>query len=188
MQVRNRARAHVVPLSGILSAVALALVFGAALGAIPEAALPPASESLFAAIPHANAVISVFAIGAITIGWRAIRAGDIKRHRLAMGSALVLFAGFLCLYLYRVAHLGPAPFPGPATVESFVYVPTLAIHVLLAVICVPLLIYVVLLAATRPASALAHTNHARIGRVAAALWLLSFTLGLVIYVLLYVIY
>jgi putative membrane protein len=105
-----------------------------------------------------------------------------------MGVSLALFVTFLTLYLYRVSLLGPAPFPGPAVVERFVYLPILAIHVSLAIICVPLLYYVLLLALTRPVEALSETNHPRVGRVAASLWMVSFALGIVVYLLSYVIY
>lgn len=182
------ARDHVVGITGLFSAVALALVFSATLGAIPETVLPPASETLFAAIPHLNAGLSLLAIGTIVVGWRAIRRGELDRHRRMMLATTGLFAGFLVLYLYRVAHLGPAPFPGPSSVETYVYLPTLAIHVLLAVVTVPLVIYVLLLAVTHPVAALPETNHPSVGRVAAALWLVSFTLGVVVYLLLHVVY
>lgn len=183
-----RARDRVPELTGLLTVVALALVFGAVLGWIPRAALPKAPEWVLAAIPHVNAVVSVFAIAVILAGWRAIRNGNVARHRTAMIAGLVLFATFLVLYLYRVSLEGPSGFPGPAAVEQFVYFPILGIHMLLAIVCIPLLFYVLLLALTRPASELSGTNHPRVGRVAATLWLVSFALGTVVYLLLYVLY
>jgi uncharacterized membrane protein YozB (DUF420 family) len=66
--------------------------------------------------------------------------------------------------------------------------PLLAVQVLLAIVCIPLVYYVLLLATTRPVSALVDTAHARVGRVAAGLWLLSFVLGNAVYALLYVVY
>jgi len=183
LQARNR----VPELTGLLSVVSLALVFGAVLGVLPTAALP-APEWVLDAIPHFNAVVSVVAIGTILGGVRAIRNGNIERHRRAMLSSLVLFAVFLVLYLYRVSIEGPTTFQGPAALKQFVYLPILAIHILLAIVCIPLLYYVVLLALTRPVSELRDTNHPRIGRIAASLWLISFALGTVVYLLLYVIF
>jgi putative membrane protein len=188
MQLRARARDHVRELTAVLTAVSLALVFGAALGAVPQSTLPRASDAVLAAIPHVNAAVSTVAIVTILFGVRAIRRGDWRRHRTLMLVSLVLFVGFLALYLYKVSIQGPAPFPGPDTVYRFVYLPTLAIHVVLAVVCLPLLYYVVLLALTRPVAELRRTSHARIGRVAAALWLVSFVLGNVVYAFLYVVY
>jgi len=183
-----RARDHVPALTGVLSAISLALVFGAVLGALPVGTLPRAPTGIVDMIPHVNAAISLVAIGTITTAWRAIRRGDVDRHLALMLTSLVLFVAFLALYLYKVALEGPAAFPGPETIYQFVYLPTLAIHIALAIVCVPLLYYALLLALTRPIEELPRTNHRRVGRVAASLWLISFALGVVVYAMLYVIY
>jgi putative membrane protein len=186
--MNRTARKHVPALTAVLSVVSLALVFAAALGVVPRGALPQAPAAVLAAIPHVNAAISAVAIVVIAGAWRAIRRGNVDRHRAGMLAGLVLFVAFLALYLYKVALEGPTQFPGPAAVERFVYLPLLAVHVLLAVVCIPLLYYVLLLALTRPVGALPETNHPRVGRVAASLWLISFFLGVVVYLLLYVAY
>ncbi|MEF8774528.1 MAG: DUF420 domain-containing protein [Halobacteriales archaeon] len=183
-----RTRNHVPALTGLLTAASLALVFGAALGAIPDRFLPAASDSLLAAIPHVNAVISVVAFVVIAYGWQRIRAGDVTRHRYAMVTGFVLFAAFLALYLYRVAIEGPHPFPGPEAVYTYLYLPTLAIHVLLAIATIPLLFYVLLIGVTHDVAEIPNTRHRQIGRIAAPLWLVSFALGTVVYALLYVVY
>ncbi|SEV80881.1 DUF420 domain-containing protein [Natrinema salifodinae] len=176
-------------LTGVLSVVSLAVVFAAAGGRIPSSSVPTAPEWLLDAIPHVNVVLSAAAIGTITLGWRAIRRGAIARHRAAMLTSFGLFASFLALYLYRlVATGGPQPFPGPEAVYQFVYLPLLAVHILLAIICIPLVYYALLVAFAHPVGDLARTNHARVGRVAATLWLVSFTLGIVVYALLHVAY
>ena len=182
-------RERVPILTGILSVVSLVLVFSAAGGVIPQSAVPSTPEWVLAAIPHVNAAISLTAIVTIGIGWRAIRKGNVDRHRFAMLTSFGLFALFLILYLYRLIALGgPAAFPGPGPIERFVYLPTLGIHILLAVICIPLLYYVLLLAWTHTVGELARTRHAVVGRVAASLWIVSFALGVVVYVLLYHVY
>jgi putative membrane protein len=181
-------RNNVPALTALLTAVSLALVFGAVLGVVPEQSIPRAPDAVIAAIPHANAVISVVAIAVIGGAWRAIRRGNVARHRAGMLTGLALFVAFLGLYLYRVSLEGPTEFPGPGAVERFVYLPILAVHILLAIVCIPLLYYVLLLALSRPVSAIPRTNHRRVGRVAASLWLVSFTLGVVVYALLYVVY
>lgn len=185
MELRAR---HVPGLTAILSILSLALVFAAALQAVPDWVLPPASNGVLAVIPHVNAILSAAAIVVILRAWRAIRHGDIESHRRGMFVGVALFVAFLVLYLYKVAIEGPGDFPGPATVEQFVYLPLLAIHVLLAVVCVPLLYYVLLLAVTHSVAQLPQTRHPQVGRVAASLWLVSFLLGIVVYLLLYVVY
>jgi len=176
-------------LTGVLSVVSLAVVFAAAGGRIPSSSVPAAPEWVIETIPLVNAVISAAAIGTITMGWREIRRGNVDRHRIAMMASFGLFVGFLVLYLYRLTVTGgPQPFPGPETVYQFVYLPLLAIHILLAVVCIPLVYYALMLAFSRPAAELARTSHARVGRIAATLWLISFTLGIVVFVILHVVY
>lgn len=182
-----RARDRVRELTALLSVVSLALVFSAVGGVLPAGALPHL-PTLIAAVPHVNAVVSVAAIATITYGVASVRRGNVRRHRQAMLASLALFVTFLALYLYRVSIEGPTQFPGPETVYRFVYLPTLAVHILLAIVCIPLLYYVLLLALTHDVADLPGTPHPRVGRVAAALWLVSFSLGLVVYLMLYVVY
>ncbi|OVE84465.1 DUF420 domain-containing protein [Natronolimnobius baerhuensis] len=182
-------RERVRPLTAILSVVSLAVVFAAAGGRIPPSLVPAAPEWVLESIPHANVAISASAIVTIMLGWRAIRRGNIERHRLAMVASFGLFAAFLVLYLYRlVAMGGPQSFPGPETVYQFVYLPLLAVHIFLAVVCIPLVYYALLLASAYPTAELRRTSHARVGRYAATLWLVSFSLGIAVYVLLHVVY
>ncbi|MDY6819564.1 MAG: DUF420 domain-containing protein [Halobacteriales archaeon] len=188
MALAARVRDHVLGLTTLLSLLSLAAVFGAALGYIPPQLFPRASAGTLDLIPHVNALISLAAIGVIAAGWRWIRAGAVGKHRVAMLTATGLFVAFLGLYLYKVILEGPTAFPGPQFVYQFVYLPLLAIHILLAIVCVPLVYYVLLLAATHPVAELPDTAHPRVGRVAASLWLISFSLGLVVYLLLYVLY
>lgn len=183
VELRNQVPA----LTAVLSIVSLGAVFGAVGGVVPDGLLPR-NESLIALIPHLNVVISATAIVTIGAGWRAIRRNNVARHRAFMLASFALFSLFLLLYLYRVSLEGPEPFTGPAAIEQFVYLPMLAIHILLAVCCVPLLFYVLLLAATRPVDALYLTRHRSVGQVAAVLWVVSFALGIGVYVFLYVLY
>jgi putative membrane protein len=183
-----RARERVPELTAVLSVASLAAVFAAVGGVVPASLLPAAPDSLLDAIPHVNAVLSTAALVTIALGVRYIRRDDVRRHRAMMLTTLSLFVAFLVLYLYRISLEGTAAFPGPDAVYQFVYLPTLAIHVFLAIVCIPLLYYVLLLALTRPVAELYETPHRRVGRVAAALWFVSFALGDVVYLLLYVVY
>ncbi len=181
------AREHVGGLTAVLSVVSLALVFGAVLGYVPETLLPR-FDPLVAVIPHINVAISATAIVTILAGIRAIRRRDIERHRLLMLASTGLFALFLVLYLYRLTLEGPSEFPGPDVVYRYVYLPVLAVHITFAVVAVPVVYYVLLLATTRPVSALMETPHARVGRVAGTLWLVSFALGITIWFMLHVLF
>ena len=136
METRTWAKEHVPALTALLRVASLALVFGAAFQWLPVEALP-SHAGLLAAIPHVNAVVSLAAVGTIVAGIRAIRRGDVRRHRALMTTSFGLFAPFLALYLYRVAVLSPTEFTGPAVVRTYVYLPVLFVHVTLAVVCVP---------------------------------------------------
>lgn len=182
-----QARDWVRELTAILSIVSLAVVFGTAGGFVPSGLLPRIAP-LVEVIPHLNAALSATALVTIAIGIRAIVAGNIDRHRKAMVTTTLLFLSFLALYLYRIALEGPSDFPGPETVYQFVYLPTLGIHILLAVTSIPLVYYVLLLAVTRPIAAIRESLHPTVGKAAASLWFVSFALGIVVYALLYVIY
>ncbi len=181
--VQNR----VPELTGVLSVISLALVFGAVGGYVPEGLLPR-FESLLTVIPHVNAAISLAAIVSILYGVSAIRNGNISRHRQAMLASTALFAGFLVLYLYRVSLEGPGAFEGPTVIRNFVYLPLLAIHILLAVVCIPFVYYALLLAGTHPIEQLPNTAHHWAGKIAASLWVISFALGFIVYLMLYILF
>ena len=182
-------RERVPLLTGLLSVVSVGVVFAAAGGQIPQSAVPAAPDWLLDAIPTLNVLISLCAIATISLGWRAIRRGNVDRHRLLMVASVVLFALFLVFYLYRLGATGGADeFGGPQAVYQFVYLPILGVHILLAVICIPLVYYALLLAGAHSIGELRQTAHARVGRIAASLWLISFSLGIVVYVLLHLIY
>ncbi len=174
-------------ITGALSVVSLALVFGAVGGFVPEGLLPRI-EPLLSAIPHMNAAISLAAIGTILFGVSAIRNGHIGRHKKAMLASTALFAGFLVLYLYRVSLEGPSAFDGPAVIRNFVYLPLLGIHILLAVVCIPFVYYALLLAGTHPIEQLPQTSHRWAGKIAAVLWVISFALGFIVYLMLYILF
>ncbi|RRJ27671.1 DUF420 domain-containing protein [Halocatena pleomorpha] len=178
---------NVPAVTGVLTILSLAFVFGAALRIIPSTVLPY-NSGLIAVIPHLNAVISLTAIVLISAGWYFIRNNAVEKHRYAMVTSFGLFVAFLGLYLYRVTLEGPSPFLGPDAIKTYVYLPLLAVHILLAIVCIPLLYYVLLLAVTRPVSEVYATNHRRVARIAAPLWLVSFALGVVVYVMLHVVY
>jgi putative membrane protein len=186
--MNRQLRDRVPQLTILLSVVSLALVFAAAGRAIPTSLLPPVPDAVLAVIPHVNAVLSLLAIATISLGVYWIRRGAVARHRAAMLTSFALFVAFLVLYLLKVAIEGPSTFTGPDWVAAFVYYPTLAIHIVLAIAAIPLVYHALLLAATHDIGELSATRHPRVGRAAAALWLISFVLGLIVYAILYVAY
>jgi len=138
--MESRVDGYTSELTALLTILSLGAIFGAVLGYFPEG-LFPHNDALITVIPHLNAAISLLAIGTILYGVRAIRREQVQRHRLAMLTTTVLFAGFLALYLYRASLEGPTAYTGPAVIKQFVYLPILAIHILLAIV-VYLLLYI----------------------------------------------
>jgi putative membrane protein len=104
-----------------------------------------------------------------------------------MLSAFVLILLFLALYLPKVGGGGEKHFVGPEMVR-YAYLIMLAIHIVLSVVAVPVVLYAVVLGLTHTTPELRNTAHARVGRIAAATWILSLSLGVVTYVLLNHIY
>jgi putative membrane protein len=184
-RVRRRVREHIPAATAFLTVVSLALVFGAVGGYAPAL---PRVDPLVGVVPHANALISATAIATILTGVRAIRRGNVTRHRRAMLASTALFGLFLVLYLYRVSLEGPTEFAGPDTLRRFVYLPMLAVHILLAMVCLPAVYGALLLAGTHRVAELRETPHRRVGSVAATLWLVSFSLGICVYLMLHVLF
>jgi hypothetical protein len=109
--------------------------------------------------PHLNAAVVTVATVTVVAGVRAIRRGDVTRHRRL---TLTSFAPFPVVYLYRVTLEGPASFSGPTAVYRLVYLPVLAVHVPFAVASLgPVycaLALALALAVTRPVEALSETS------------------------------
>jgi len=177
----QQVRHHVPQLTGVLTGVSFAIVLVVIAGAVPSTVFPRAPPTVMAVIPHALAAVSTAAIGTILAGLRAIRAGDVDRHRTLMVGTFVLFGLFLTVDFYRLAVVGPTAFTGPAVVETYLYLPLLAGHAVVALLTFPAVYYALLVGVTTPPGAVPATRHASIGRAAAALWLLTFGSGLVIY-------
>ena len=99
-----------------------------------------------------------------------------------------LFGLFLTVDSYRLTVAGPTSFTGPAAVETYVYLPLLAVHVLCALLTFPAVYYALLVGITIPVDRLPSTKHSRVGTVAGALWLVTFGQGLVIYAMLHLLW
>lgn len=184
--MRTFVRQHVPATTAVLSAAALALVVAAVRGVIPRHVVPYHPAVAFA--PHVNAVVSVVAIVTIVTGVRWARRREFRKHRAAMLASTALFAIFLLLYLWHIVLEGTTSFAGPDVVYTYLYLPVLVVHMALAMVCIPLVFYALLLAATHSVAELPKTNHRRVGRVAAALWVVSFALGTAVYTLLHHVY
>lgn len=188
--VHRRARDRPLGATLLLTALGYALVVGTFAGLVPL--YPDIGERGVDLLSHAIAVVNTLATIALALGWYWIRRGEVDRHRIAMMSAFALIVLFLLLYLPKVGGGGEKHF---VLESAYAWVPLwswihpaylvmLAIHILLSVLAVPLVLYALVLGLTHSPTELAETSHATVGRIAAATWILSLTLGVVTYVLL----
>ncbi|MFC7008850.1 DUF420 domain-containing protein [Halalkalicoccus salilacus] len=188
--VHRRARDRPLGTTLLLTALGYALVVGTFAGLVPL--YPDIGERGVNLLSHSIAVVNTLATIALVLGWYWIRRGEVDRHRIAMMSAFALIVLFLLLYLPKVGGGGEKHF---VLESAYAWVPLwswihpaylvmLAIHIVLSVLAVPLVLYALVLGLTHGPTELAETRHATVGRIAAATWILSLTLGVVTYVLL----
>jgi putative membrane protein len=185
----SRAKRRPSPLAGtILITLAVYGMLGYALSADQPAHLPPLVARALAGFPLAIAVVNASALICLLAGWRAIRAGRATTHRRLMLASAVCISLFLLLYVTRVALGGVKAFPGPPEVRSYVYLPTLTVHIVLSVLSVPLVVHNLLIGLTYGIREIPATHHPRVGRLAVTLWSVSLALGVVVYLMLNVFY
>jgi putative membrane protein len=163
-------------------------ILGVVLSMSPPAHLPPAIAAALPALPPIIALTNVLALTCLIAGWRAVLARGIQRHRRFMLASAALISLFLVLYVTRVALGGTKPFPGPPEIRTFIYLPVLAVHIVLSIASVPLVVYNLITGLTHSAGAVAGTRHPAVGRYAVALWSASLALGILVYFLLNVFY
>lgn len=134
-------------------------------------------------LSHAIAVVNTATVALLVAGWYWIRQGDVRKHRIAMVTAFVLILLFLALYLTKTGGGGRKDVVGSGPVVT-AYLAMLAVHVTLSVLAVPVVLHALVLGLTHSPAELPDTIHPRIGRVAAATWIVSLVLGIAAYVLL----
>ncbi len=173
---RGRPRA----VAGGLTLLAYAAVIATFAGILPYPSISRPTSTL---LSHATAVVNAMTVACLLAGWYWIRRGAVRRHRLAMSAAIVLILAFLAMYLLRIGGGGTKTFVGPDGVRV-AYLAMLAVHILLSIVAVPLVISAFVLGVTQSIPEIKQSAHARIGRMAAGVWIVSLLLGLITYLLL----
>jgi putative membrane protein len=137
-----------------------------------------------AAIPPVNTII-VAVVGLLILrGIYEVRRGHVQRHKGLMITATALFGLFLALYVVRMVVHGPTSFAtqnptAPGWAATFYYA-FLGTHMVLAVVTIALIPGVFLRAAR------SHwTEHRRLARKVAPMWLVSIVMGIAVYFLLF---
>ena len=176
-------KANVTLATVIATAIGYALVAGTFQGWLPI--YPSISEAGVNRLGHLIAVVNAAATICLLAGWYWIRQGKVRSHARAMTAAFGLILVFLVLYLPKVGGGGEKHLADAAPeLIALGYFVMLAIHIVLSAVAMPVVVYALVLGVTHSASELRNTNHARVGRIAAASWVLSLVLGVVTYVLL----
>lgn len=183
--VGGRVREHPRAVTALLSVVGYALVVGTFEGVIPAATFPELSRAQVDLFSHLIAAVNTTATALLVLGWRWIRAGEVDRHRRAMLGAFSLIVVFLVLYLWKIGGGGTKELVGAPDLVYYAYLAMLAVHILLSVVSVPVVLYALVLGLTHtPTELRTQTPHKTVGRIAAASWILSLSLGVVTYLVL----
>lgn len=130
-------------------------------------------------LPTVNAALNATSAVLLVLGFRAIRAGNMARHRALMLAALASSVLFLAGYLTRIALTGTHAFPGTGAFRT-AYLAVLASHTVLAALAAPLILRTLFLAWRARFS-----GHRRIARVTLPVWLYVSVTGVAVYVMLY---
>lgn len=133
--------------------------------------------SLF--LPALNAALNTTCAALLTLGYLAIRRGNVARHKACMGLAFLTSIVFLASYLTHHALHGSTRFTGTGPVRPL-YFAILLTHTVLAVVIVPLVLRTLYLALRGRFDA-----HRRIARWTLPLWLYVSVTGVIVYWMLY---
>lgn len=144
-------------------------------------------------LPHATASLNVVATILLILAFRAIRNGNVRRHKKLMLSAFGISTLFLGLYLFHKVALYQATgepntrFPTDPEVASaaarYVYFAVLIPHLLLAMTVPFLVIRAIYLASQGRIVA-----HKKLVKFAYPIWLYVSVTGVIVYLMLHQIY
>jgi putative membrane protein len=178
------AREHPAAVTALLSVVGYGVVIGTFAGLVPETVFPDLTLAQVNLLTHAIAGVNATTTILLVAGWYWIRAGEVRKHAHAMTTAFGLILLFLVLYILKIGGGGTKEIVATG-LPYYAYLAMLAVHIILSIVAVPVVLYALVLGLTHtPAELRTQTPHKRIGRIAAASWIVSLTLGVVTYVLL----
>jgi putative membrane protein len=126
-------------------------------------------------LPKLHALLNSLTAIALMLGFTFIKKGNIRYHRFAMVTAIVLSAFFLISYVTYHYQAPPTRFGGEGTIRG-VYYFVLLTHIVLAAIIVPLVLLSVYFAISEQ-----FDRHRRIARWTLPIWLYVAITGVVVY-------
>jgi putative membrane protein len=126
-------------------------------------------------LPKLHALLNSLTAIALVVGFSFIRKGNIRYHRFAMVTAIVLSAFFLISYVTYHYQAAPTRFGGEGTIRGIYYF-ILLTHIVLAAVIVPLVLLSVYFAISNQLA-----RHRRIARWTLPIWLYVAITGVVVY-------
>jgi uncharacterized membrane protein YozB (DUF420 family) len=136
-------------------------------------------------LPMLNAILNGTSAILLVAGYKAVRSGAIKAHKICMLSALLVSMVFLASYLYyhfAIRHGEPTHFTGVGW-SRVVYFTILISHTLLAIAVAPMALITAYFGLRNRLA-----KHVRLARWTFPIWLYVSITGVVVYLLLYQIY
>ncbi|MEX0695499.1 MAG: DUF420 domain-containing protein [Rhodospirillales bacterium] len=131
----------------------------------------------YESLVHTNALLNAISVVFLSFGFYFIKAGDWRKHRAMMISALLSSLFFLLSYVTYKLNSGFAKFGGEGVIRTF-YFTLLFIHVVGAIAIVPLVPVTVFRALRERFDA-----HKKIARITWPLWMFVGISGVVVYVM-----
>ena len=140
---------------------------------------PPAgSEDALPFLPLLNCILNGMSAMCLVAGWRSIKGGNVQRHMRWMVGAFVCSALFLVSYILHHHLHGDTKFPAENSLRPL-YLVTLASHVVLSVVALPLIFMTFFFAFSERLVA-----HRRLARITFPIWLYVSVTGVLIFVFL----
>ena len=129
-------------------------------------------------LPAMNAFANFLCTLFLVAGYRAIRAGDQRRHMICMLAGVACSAIFLAGYVTHHYTAGDTPFTGQGIVRP-IYFAILISHVVVTTVALPMILFTLAHAASGR-----FDRHRRIARRTLPLWLYVSVTGVLIFVFL----
>ena len=133
-------------------------------------------------LAYLNEAFMLLSAFSVALGWRAIRQGRRDAHRRYMLTASTLAVAFFLSYVLKSFWIGDTSFGGPKS-WALPYLVFLQIHTILATVAAVLGIVTL-----RYALRARFGQHRRIAPWTAASWFVAATMGLCVFLLLYIVF
>src|SRR5699024_11755249 len=118
----------------------------------------------------------------VAVGWRFIIKGEEEKHKKAMFYAAIIVLLFLIIYVSRTIFIGNTSFGGPDHIKIY-YTNFLIFHIFLSMTGAVFGVVTLRLAFKGN-----FKRHKKIGPITSIVWFFTALIGVMVYLLLYVIY